>query len=141
MHHHHFTNAKNTTSSSYGLVIKTPTVENGRKPTSEAKALPNRNGGRVKATGMRREGGKTQSQIGRIMTSEAKWFSQPQRQKGHNYGLATKKSTRIGSRALFYFGWLNALRAATAEEKRLGTRDLRAGRLSIEIQKTFYIGR
>ena len=40
----------------------------------------------------------------------------------------------------FYFGWLNALRAATVEAKRLGTRDLRAGRLSIGSRKTFSIG-
>ena len=104
MHHHHFTNANNTTSSSYGLVIKTPTAENERKLTSEAKALPNRNGERVKAIGMRWEGGKTQSQIGRIMTSEAKWFSQPQRRKGHNYGHMTKGRLASTVRAIYTSG-------------------------------------
>ena len=40
-------------------------------------------------------------------------------------------------RSAFYFGWLLDLGAATAEAKRLGTRDLRAGRLSIGSRKAF----
>ena len=71
-----------------------PMTEIGRIPTLEAKALPSRNGGRVKASGMQREGGKKfKSKVEKVWTSKTKIISQPQRRKGNILKLG---DTRAG---------------------------------------------
>ena len=63
------------------------------------------------------------------------------REEGAQLQARDEKFNTHRQRSAFYLGWLDALRAAMTEAKRLWTRDLRVGRLSIGIWNTFYIGR